>query len=276
MAAASKSAAVRLLLADVDGTLVTKEKVLTDRAIAAVRNMEAAGIKFAVTSGRPPKGMEMLIKPLALSTPIAAFNGGMFVKPDLSLISEHVLGRQIVEPIIKIMEDHQMAVWIYRGTDWFVHERHGTHVDREEWTVKFPPVVVPSYEGKMDDVAKIVGVSDDKEIVAKCEKAVHAAFGNADVSAALSQPYYLDVTHPEANKGGVVVALARMLDLAEDEIATIGDMPNDISMFKKGGLSIAMGQSSDEVKQAADEVTESCEAEGFALAIERFILQRGA
>jgi Cof subfamily protein (haloacid dehalogenase superfamily) len=276
MAAAANSPAVRLLLADVDGTLVTKEKVLTERAIAAVRNMEAAGIKFAITSGRPPKGMEMLIKPLAISTPIAAFNGGMFVHPDLSLISQHVLGHEVVEPIIKIIEDHKMVAWIYRGTDWFVHERHGAHVDREEWTVKFPPVVVPSYEGKLDDVAKIVGVSDDRDVIARCEKAVREAFGASAVSAALSQPYYLDVTHPDANKGGVVLALAKMLNLAAAEIATIGDMPNDISMFEKGGLSIAMGQSSDQVKQAADEVTTSSEEEGFAVAIERFILQHKA
>jgi Cof subfamily protein (haloacid dehalogenase superfamily) len=276
MSAASNSSAVRLLLADVDGTLVTKEKVLTERAIAAVHKMEAAGIKFAITSGRPPKGMEMLLKPLAISTPVAAFNGGMFVHPDLSLISQHVLGQDVVEPVIKIIEDHKMVAWIYRGTDWFVHERHGAHVDREEWTVKFSPVVVPTYEGLLDGVAKIVGVSDDRDVIGRCEAAVRQAFGPSAVSAALSQPYYLDVTHPDAHKGGVVVALARMLNLAESEIATIGDMPNDISMFEKGGLSIAMGQASDQVKQAADEVTESSENEGFAVAIERFILPQNA
>jgi Cof subfamily protein (haloacid dehalogenase superfamily) len=290
MASPQTSAPVRLLLADVDGTLVTKEKVLTDRACDAVRQMHAAGIAFAITSGRPPKGMQMLFEPLALSTPIAAFNGGLFVKSDLSIISQHVLGHEVVEPVIQMIEDHKLAAWIYRGTDCFVHERHGAHVDREEWTVKFPPVVVPSYEGKMDDVAKVVGVSDDLEAVARCEKAVREAFGqnvgakqsnpqrdhHPAVSAARSQPYYLDVTHPDANKGGVVVTLARMLGMAEAEIATIGDMPNDISMFEKGGLSIAMGQSSDEVKQAANVVTASYEDEGFAKAVERFILKRNA
>jgi Cof subfamily protein (haloacid dehalogenase superfamily) len=286
----TSTAAVRLLLADVDGTLVTKEKVLTDRACAAVKQLHEAGIAFAITSGRPPKGMQMLIGPLALTTPIAAFNGGLFLKPDLSIISQHVLGHEVVEPVIKMIEDHQLGAWIYRGTDWFVHERHGSHVDREEWTVKFPPIVVASYDGLMDDVAKVVGVSDDLEAVARCEKAVREAFGQhvgakqsspgrdqgPAVSAARSQPYYLDVTHPDANKGGVVLTLAKMLGLAEAEIATIGDMPNDISMFEKGGLSIAMGQASDEVKQAANAVTDSYEDEGFAKAIERFILKQAS
>ena len=278
----------RLLLADVDGTLVTKEKILTDRAREAVKKLRAAGIEFAITSGRPPRGMAMLTGPLALTTPIAAFNGGLYVKEDMTIIDQRVLNRDVVAPVIKIIEDHHLDVWIYRGNDWFVHERHGAHVDREEWTVKFPPVVVSSYDDKMDGVAKIVGVSDDLDAVAKCEQAVRAAFGqqtgtqqsgpNRDghgqptVSAARSQPYYLDVTHPDANKGGVVLTLSKMLNLKPEEIATIGDMANDVPMFEKGGLSIAMGQASDEVKKSANQTTTSSEDEGFANAVEKFIL----
>ena len=278
----------RLLLADVDGTLVTKEKILTDRAQEAVKKLRAAGIEFAITSGRPPRGMAMLTGPLALTTPIAAFNGGLYVKEDMTIIDQRVLNRDVVEPVIKIIEEHKLDVWIYRGNDWFVHERHGAHVDREEWTVKFPPTVVSSYDDKMDGVAKIVGVSDDLDAVAKCEQAVREAFGqqagtqqstpNRDghgqptVSAARSQPYYLDVTHPNANKGGVVLTLSKMLNLKPEEIATIGDMANDVPMFEKGGLSIAMGQASDEVKKSANETTTSSEDEGFANAVEKFIL----
>src|SRR5258707_9402451 len=125
--------AVRLLLADVDGTLVTREKILTARAKDAVQKMRAAGVEFAITSGRPPRGMQMLIEPLALTTPIAAFNGGLFVRPDLSVLEQRVLQADIIEPAMAIMREHQLDTWIYRGTEWFEHERHGPHVDREEW-----------------------------------------------------------------------------------------------------------------------------------------------
>jgi hydroxymethylpyrimidine pyrophosphatase-like HAD family hydrolase len=93
------------------------------------------------------------------------------------------------------------------------------------------------------------------------------------VSAARSQPYYLDVTHPEANKGYVVSRLSEMLGIPVDQIATIGDMPNDVTMFQKSGTSIAMGQASDEVKSAATYSTTSSEEEGFANAVERYVLQ---
>jgi Cof subfamily protein (haloacid dehalogenase superfamily) len=282
--------AVRLLLADVDGTLVTREKILTARAKDAVRKMRAAGVEFAITSGRPPRGMQMLIEPLALTTPIAAFNGGLFVRPDLSVLEQRVLQADIIEPAMAIMREHQLDTWIYRGTEWFVHERHGPHVDREEWTVKFPPTVVADFTGLTDNVAKLVGVSDDLEAVARCERAVRERFSDDMqaqqsnpqrephplASAARSQPYYLDVTHPDANKGAVVLSLSKMLGIAPEEIATIGDMPNDISMFRKSGVSIAMGQSSDEVKSAATYVTTSSEEEGFANAVERYVLGKTA
>ena len=277
---------IKLLLADVDGTLVTHEKILTDRARTAVAKLRAAGIEFAITSGRPPRGMQMLIEPLALTTPIAAFNGGMFVRPDLSLLEQRVLQARVVEQAMEIMRSLNLDTWVYRGTDWFVQERHGPHVDREEWTVKFPPTVVPNFAGLTDNVAKLVGVSDDLEAVRSCETAVrrhfaehvHAKQSNpereppSNVSAARSQPYYLDVTHPDANKGFVVQRLSEMLGIGTDQTATIGDMPNDISMFGKSGISIAMGQSSEEVKNAATYTTSSSEDEGFANAVNRYIL----
>jgi len=281
----SKQSAIRLLIADVDGTLVTHDKVLTERARAAVDRMRRAGIEFAITSGRPPRGMQMLIQPMALTTPIAAFNGGMFVRPDLSVIEQRVLQADVIEPAMETMRAYKLDTWIYRGTDWFVHERHGPHVDREEWTVKFPPTVVPDFIGLTTDVAKLVGVSDDLEAVCKCEIAVNQQFAakvhtkqsnpwrESFVSAARSQPYYLDVTHPEANKGYVVYYLSKMLGISTDQIATIGDMPNDIAMFEKSGTSIAMGQATDEVKSAATYSTTSSEEEGFANAVERYMLK---
>jgi Cof subfamily protein (haloacid dehalogenase superfamily) len=281
---------IKLVLADVDGTLVTHEKVLTPRAIASVHALARAGIAFAITSGRPPRGMQMFVEPLGLTTPLAAFNGGRFVRPDLSLVEQRVLAREAVEPVLAIIKTHQLDSWIYRGNDWFVRDRHGPHVDREEWTVKFPPTVVPDFADKMDEVVKVVGISDDLDAVAKCEADIVRQFSANVICektsphrdckapalfAARSQPYYVDVTHPEANKGAVVLALGKMLKIDPSEVATLGDMPNDISMFEKSGLSIAMGQSSDEVKHAATHVTTSSEEEGFANAIERFILGQG-
>lgn len=262
---------IRLVIADVDGTLVTQEKMLTPRAIEAVKRLKEAGIAFSITSGRPPLGMKMLIDPLGLSEPIAAFNGGVFVHPDLSVMTQSFVPADTAAKIIDAIGGHQLDCWVYTDREWLVRDTNAPHVAREQWTVKFPPTVVSEFRSHLDRVAKIVGVSDDYALVARCEADVQRDWGKG-VSAARSQPYYLDVTHPNANKGHVVEVLSQALSIPPAQVATIGDMPNDVLMFKKSSLSIAMGNSSPEVQRQAQCVTASNEEEGFAKAMEDFIL----
>ncbi len=262
-----------LVLADIDGTLVTTEKVLTARAGAAVKALQAAGIAFAITSGRPPRGMAMLIDPLGLRTPVAGFNGGIFVKPDMTIMEEHVLAADVARRALELILHNGLDVWVYSGKDWLVRDRNAPHVAREQWTVEFAPTVVDNFTDVLGRAVKIVGVSDDRDLVARCEKDAQEALGTG-ASAARSQPYYLDVTHPSANKGTVVTTLSKLLSVPTSEIATFGDMPNDVLMFRKSGLSIAMGNASPDVQAQADLVTDTNENEGFAKAIERFVLCR--
>src|SRR5260221_394239 len=166
-----------------------------------------------------------------------------------------------------------MDIWVYSGRDWFVRNASAPHVAREQWTVRFAPTVIDNFKNMLGSAVKIVGVSDDHDLVARCEKDTQEALG-AKASAARSQPYYLDVTHPDANKGTVVTTLSKLLSVPTSEIATIGDMPNDVLMFREGGLSIAMGNASPDVQAQADLVTASYDDEGFAKAIEQFILLR--
>ncbi len=265
---------IRLVIADVDGTLVTQEKVLTARAIKAVDRLRKAGIAFTITSGRPPLGMKMLIDALALTEPVAAFNGGVFVHPDLSVITRNFLAPEIAAKVIEAIVHHGLDCWVYTDHDWLVRDGSAPHVAREQWTVKFAPVIVADFTSHLDHAAKIVGISDDYAGVARCEADVQHECGK-QVSAARSQPYYLDVTHPDANKGHMLAVLSQVLSIPLERIATIGDMPNDVLMFEKSGLSIAMGNASPEVKRKAQFVTASNEEEGFARAVETYILGAG-
>ena len=263
---------VKLLIADVDGTLVTQDKVLTARASEAVARLRAANIQFAITSGRPPRGMAMLIEPLKLVTPIAGFNGGMFVMPDLTTVLEQrTLPLAVASEVVDYLLQAGVDVWVYRGADWFIRDPQAPHVAREQRTVQFEPTVIQDLHAVLDGAVKVVGVSDDSSRVARCEAELRRRVGE-HASAARSQPYYLDVTHPDANKGTVVRQAAQFFGIAEEEIATIGDMPNDVLMFGVGGTSIAMGNASTEVQRAARHVTTSNEDEGFANAVDRFIL----
>ena len=237
-----------------------------------MRALHDAGIVFAITSGRPPRGMAMLIEPLALQAPVAGFNGGVLTQPDLSVIETRTLSAEAAKTAFATITGKGLDAWVYTAEQWLLRDSKAAHVAREAWTVKFDPVVVPAFtDAHLAAAVKIVGVSDDLDLVAECEAAVQAALGQT-ASAARSQPYYLDVTNPQANKGAVADRLSQMLGIPSEAIATIGDMPNDVLMFKRSGLSIAMGNASDQVKAQAAQVTDSYEDEGFAKAVHRFVL----
>jgi hydroxymethylpyrimidine pyrophosphatase-like HAD family hydrolase len=166
--------AIAAVLADVDGTLLTKTKALTPRAIEAIEGLHQRGVLFAITSGRPPRGMRMLVHPLEMRGPMAAFNGGIIVQPDMTIVDERAVPADVTSAVIDTIGGH-----------------------------------------------------------------------------------YLDVTHPTANKGVVIERLSHYYKIPQQQIATLGDQPNDVLMFRRSGLSIAMGNASEEVQREATCVTAS-------------------
>jgi Cof subfamily protein (haloacid dehalogenase superfamily) len=270
----SGRADIALLLADVDGTLVTQDKVLTSGSQTAARELRAAGISLAITSGRPPKGMRMLIEPLALDTAVAGFNGGVYVDPKLTVLDQRNLDPDVAKEAVAVCLDAGLDAWLYTGEDWLIRDPEAPHVAREAFTVQFRAKVVPSFTDQyLRACVKVVGVSDDHGRVAACEQRAQRSLGNR-ASATRSQPYYLDITHPDANKGAVVERLSEILSIPKERIATIGDGVNDVLMFRRSGFSIAMGNASDQVKEQAKVVTDTNERDGFAKAVRRFILGR--
>jgi Cof subfamily protein (haloacid dehalogenase superfamily) len=262
---------ISALISDVDGTLVTDDKNLTLRTKAAVEALHSAGIAFGLISSRPPRGLHMLIDCLAIATPIACFNGGVLVTPEGSLIKQHLLPPSVARRAVDIINAAGAQPWVFTSQDWLLHDPCWPYVGLEERTIQVPPTVVERFEPGLQTAIKIVGVSPDFALLAKLEKDARTALGER-ATVARSQQYYLDITHPLANKGDALSELARMVGVPLAEIAVIGDGANDVSMFKRSGLSIAMGNASHEVLGAADFLTDSNAREGFANAIRRFVL----
>jgi Cof subfamily protein (haloacid dehalogenase superfamily) len=265
---------ISLVLSDVDGTLVTTEKQLTEATVLGVRRLADRGVRFTVTSSRPPFGLRMLVDRLVLQLPLGAFNGACLVQRDLSLLSQHRLSTNAAARAIEVLESFDVGIWLFSAERWWLRDPNGDYVERERRTVAADPTVVSDYAPYLANLSKIVGVSRDFERLAECESAVKAALG-ANASAARSQRYYLDITPPGVDKGTVVDALAQHLDIPAAEIVTIGDMDNDISMFRKSGFSIAVGNASDAARAAASVTcSKTNDSDAFAEAVDRFILPR--
>src|SRR5258708_31074568 len=134
---------ISLVLADVDGTLVTEEKVLTERAQSAVRALQDAKIAFAITSGRPPLGMAALFDKLELDTPIAGFNGGLFVKRDLTIIAQKSVPADVARQAIDLIHEHSLGAWVYSGNDSLITRFHPPQWARGARCARFPPRGAP-------------------------------------------------------------------------------------------------------------------------------------
>jgi Cof subfamily protein (haloacid dehalogenase superfamily) len=267
----SPPAMISAVVSDVDGTLVTDDKILTARTKAAVARLRAEDIAFAIMSSRPPRGLRMLIDPLQITTPVVGFNGGLVTTPAFSPLMQHVMSSAAARQAIEIIDAQGAQVWIFRGEDWLTRDPAGPYVGLEQRAIGYGPTTLEDFGRALDAACKIVAVSDDFDLLTRLEQHARVALSDR-ATIARSQPYYLDFTHPLANKGVALSELAKLLGIPENEIAVIGDGGNDIAMFERSGLSIAMGNAGPQVQGAADFVTDPNNQEGFAKAIERYVL----
>jgi len=264
---------IAMLVSDIDGTLVTPDKSLTPRAIEAVARLAKAGVAFTLVSSRPPRGMAALARTLNVSLPLAAFNGATLVSPQLRVIRALHPSARAARAMLTLLAAEQVQAWIFADNAWFLRDPDGARVAHERHTVGFEPTVVDSFEPVIDRVDKIVGVCDDAALLDAVEAKARDLLG-ASAAVIRSQSYYLDVTHPLADKGAAVRDLSREAGVDLARTAVIGDMTNDIAMFKVAGFAVAMGQAPDAVKAEADAVTAPNTDDGFAKAVEDLILPR--
>ncbi|KIZ46407.1 MULTISPECIES: Cof-type HAD-IIB family hydrolase [Rhodopseudomonas] len=265
---------IALVISDVDGTLVTPDKQLTDAALAAVARLRAAGIGFTITSSRPAIGMQWLIEPLGITLPVGPFNGSSILDPSLEVLDQSLIPAPAVQITLTLLEQFGVDIWLFTNDNWFIRRDDGKYVPHERDTIHFDPTQVEDFAPLADSACKIVGASADAALLERCEQALQAELGD-QAFAIRSQSYYLDVTPPGRNKGTFVQAMAKRLDISTDAIATIGDMQNDLAMFRVSGLSVAMGNATDDVKRCASHVTGSNEDDGFAGAVDYILARNG-
>ncbi|VVT19957.1 Hydrolase Cof [Sphingomonas sp. EC-HK361] len=262
-----------LVVSDVDGTLVDKQKQLTAGTIAAVERLRAAGIRFTIISARPRSGMMPLADSLDLDGPMGAFNGGTVFRRDGTVLEQHRVDPEIARGMFALAHGVQVDRWVFADDQWFASTDRGVHVEHERVASNSEPVVTTAFGTLLDRADKITFVSDDAPLLkALAEKAV-ARFGD-QATIVQSQTYYLDVTARAANKGDGVAALCDAIGVPLGDTTVIGDQANDVAMFERAGRAIAMGNAPDAVKARAQSVTASNDEDGVAHAIDTMILSQ--
>lgn len=262
---------LKLLVSDVDGTLVRPDKSLAPVTLEAVSRLHEAGIHFTLISARPPRALQHLVNELGIDVPFGAFNGGNIVSAEGEVLSRNQVPREAVVKALQGLAGEPVEVWLYADDLWLTMDPNGAYVPKETHTLGYGPTIVESFEPYMDRVDKIVAASAASERLVELETALSTSLAGLAL-AVRSQTYYLDVTALSANKGDGLAALAKHVGVSLAQTAAIGDGHNDIAMFNRAGVSIAMGQGAKEVLEQATYITSSNAEDGLAAAIDRFIL----
>ena len=261
----------KLLVSDVDGTLVDKEKRLTRPTIDAVRRLEAAGMRFTIISARPRSGMMPIADALGIDGPMAAFNGGIVFHRDGTVDSHQVIDPEVARGAIELAKGAPVETWVFADDRWHSTTSEGVHVEHERLASNQTEAITADFAPLLDHADKITFVSDAPEVLQGLHAAIDARFaGRATVGQ--SQTYYLDITALTANKGDGVRALAAAAQVPLDQVVAIGDQNNDLPMLSRAGMAIAMGNAPANVQSAAKHVTSGNDADGVAHAIDTLIL----
>ena len=160
---------IALVVSDVDGTLLTKDKRLTEAAKDAVRRLHAAGIGFTITSSRPTIGMRFLIEPLQIKLPIGAFNGSSIADSSLQPIEQHLIPEGAARRCIDLLNQFGTDTWLFTGDRWLARDDSGQYVALEKRAIQADPTVVADFTPYLASACKIVGSSADAELLKRCE-----------------------------------------------------------------------------------------------------------
>ncbi|WP_040507353.1 Cof-type HAD-IIB family hydrolase [Gluconobacter morbifer] len=264
---------IRMVVSDMDGTLLTPDKTMTPATLAMAKALQERGIPLCLASARPPAAMIRYIDQLGLTGQNAGFNGGIIFSPDGTATVSRILSPDVLSVVCDMLHVHGIETWFLRQSEWLVLDAASPFVENERRITGLQPHQVADLRQHFDGIGKVMGVSNNYDLLQDVETELSSMLGG-EASVRRSSEMLLDITPALANKGEAVRELAAAHGVQPHEVACLGDAHNDLPMFRVAGLTIAMGQAEDDVKAAAQVTTDTNERDGWARAVERYILPR--
>lgn len=270
----------KLVFTDVDGTLLLPDGTLSDRTKQVVRRLHEEKIPFILVSARSPQEMFALYRELELVSPVVGYNGGIIYKMgrdgSLDILVEYVLEREELVRMYDVIKEEfpELNINLYSGTNWFA-ERQDQWLQMEIDLVK----ITPEYR-ELDEliesnipIHKIMLIGEIETIL-KAENTLKS-LDRITSSIHRSNPNYLEITNQQATKlNGLKTVLKHFFpDIKPEEVMALGDGPNDWDMLSYVGFGVVMGNAPEEMKVSAKYVTGTNAEDGFAQAVEKFILE---
>ena len=260
---------IKLIATDIDGTILIPEKDFTEGVKSCIKELQDKGICVVLVTGRMNKSALKIREKLGLKTPLISYQGAMINDGFGNILYERQLTENQAETIIEWAKKENVHINLYNNDNLY-SEKDNDIVQKYSKNQYIEYTVKPFNEIKKDKVNKILAIDyENPDKIDKLEKNLQSIF--PDLYIVKSTPYFLEFSNPEGSKYCAVKFLQKHLGINESETLTIGDQNNDIELLKAGGIKIAMGNATDELKAVADYITDTVYNDGFVKAVRKFL-----
>jgi len=265
----------KLIALDMDGTLLTTDKKVSERTETAIKAAEAKGVKIVLASGRPLIGINRYLEELELfkgEDYVLSFNGGLVQNTKTEeIVSKVSLKGSDLKYIYEISRKLNINIHAFSAKDGLITPKNSKYTEYEA-EINGIDINIKDFNQIEDeeDIIKVMMIDPQEILDPAIEKLPSEIYGKYSVFK--SAPFFLEFTHKEVDKGLGLKKLGEYLGISQEEIIACGDAGNDLSMIKYAGLGVAMDNAVPEVKEAANFITASNDEDGIAKVIEKFIL----
>lgn len=262
----------KLIAIDLDGTLLTDDLVIPQDTVAAIQKVVAEGIVVTIATGRMFASASLIARQLNINVPLITYQGALIKDVNgREVMYERTVPPEVTQKLIEIALEKKIHLQVYQDDILFSAEENEKLIAYSQ-AVKVPYTIEPDLKKLASKgITKLLFI-EDPDVLDQLQQELQTLYSKY-AHIAKSKKNYLEVTHPEANKGSALLHLAKQLDIDPSEIIGIGDNYNDLELIDAAGLGIAMGNAVKEVKEKADYTTFTNNEEGVLHVLERFILE---
>ena len=266
----------KLLVLDVDGTLLNDEREISKRTLAALLKVQQMGVRIVLASGRPTYGLMPLAKTLELGNYggfVLSYNGCQIIKAQNGeILFERRINPEMLPYLEKKARKNGFAIFTYHDDTLITDSPDNEYIKNEALLNNLKRIKEDEFSTAIDFApCKCMLVSDKEKALIGLEQHWEKRLAGT-LDAFRSEPYFLEVVPCGVNKANTLGALLEHLGVTREEVIAVGDGVCDVTMLQLAGMGVAMGHSQDSVKVCADYVTASNEEDGVALAVEKLIL----